>query len=138
MQPKELFVQLSMLGLISQKDGAWELTEEGKKKGGIVKESKQYGPYITWPNDVDLNLTINEALITATAIGKHFDLSATKTNYILSELGWIKKSLKGWALTIQAQNWVVCRMKIRNQAFPLCAGRKPSLTQKHCWSRWPI
>lgn len=61
MQPKELFTQLSTLGLISQNGGVWELTEEGK----------------------------------------HFDLSATKANYILSELGWIKKSLKGWALTNQ-------------------------------------
>jgi hypothetical protein len=101
MQPKELFAQLTTLGLINQKDGAWELTEEGKKKGGIVKDGKQYGPYIAWPGNVDLNLTINEALITATAMGKHFDLSATKANYILSELGWIKKSLKGWALTTQ-------------------------------------
>lgn len=101
MQPKELFAQLATLGLISQNDGAWELTEEGRKKGGIVKESKQYGPYIAWPSNVDLNLTIGEALITATAIGKHFDLSAIKANYILSELGWIKKGLKGWELTNQ-------------------------------------
>ena len=89
------------LGLIQQKDNGWELTEEGKKKGGIVKDSKQYGPYIAWPSNVDLNLTISEALITATVIGKHFELSATKANYILSELGWIKKSLKGWELTDQ-------------------------------------
>jgi hypothetical protein len=101
MQPKELFAQLVTLGLIQQKDNGWELTEEGKKKGGIVKDSKQYGPYIAWPSNVDLNLTISEALITATVIGKHFELSATKANYILSELGWIKKSLKGWELTDQ-------------------------------------
>ena len=101
MQTKDLFAQLSMLGLISQNEGVWELTDAGKAKGGIVKESKQYGPYITWPSDVDQNLTIHEALITATAVGKHFDLSAIKANYILSELGSIKKSIKGWALTIQ-------------------------------------
>lgn len=100
-QPKELFAQLVTLGLIEQKDNGWELTEEGRKKGGIVKDSKQYGPYIAWPGNVDLNLTISEALITATVIGKHFELSATKANYILSELGWIKKSLKGWELTDQ-------------------------------------
>lgn len=100
MQPKELFAQLATLGLIKQKDGSWELTEEGKKKGGIVKDGKQYGPYIAWPSNIDLNLS-NEALITATVIGKHFELSATKANYILSELGWIKKSLKGWELTDQ-------------------------------------
>jgi hypothetical protein len=101
LQPKELFAQLVTLGLIQQKDNGWELTEAGKNKGGIVKDSKQYGPYIAWPNNVDLNLTISEALITATVIGKHFELSATKANYILSELGWIKKSLKGWELTDQ-------------------------------------
>lgn len=101
MQSKELFAQLTSLGLIQQKDGAWELTNDGKKKGGVVKDGKQYGPYIAWPSNIDLNLTINEALITATVIGKHFDLSATKANYILSELGWIKKSLKGWQLTEQ-------------------------------------
>lgn len=98
---KELFAQLTALGLIVQNDGVWALTEAGKKKGGIVKDGKQYGPYIAWPDNIDLNLTINEALITATAIGKHFELSATKTNYILSELGWIRKSLKGWELTEQ-------------------------------------
>lgn len=101
MQSKELFAQLAALGLIVQNDGAWELTEEGRNKGGIVKDSKQYGPYIAWPDNIDLNLTINEALVTATTIGKHFELSATKANYILSELGWIKKSLKGWELTEQ-------------------------------------
>lgn len=103
MQPKELFSQLEKLGLVSQNDGSWELTEAGRAKGGIVKEGKQYGPYVAWPGNVDLNLTVSETLITATAIGKHFDLSATKANYILSELGWIKKSLKGWALTGQGE-----------------------------------
>ncbi|MDO8989199.1 MAG: hypothetical protein Q7U91_06160 [Sideroxyarcus sp.] len=101
MQTKDLFAHLAMLGLISQNEGVWDLTDAGKGKGGIVKESKQHGPYIAWPSNVDLNLTIHEALITATAIGKHFDLSAIKANYILSELGWIKKSIKGWALTTQ-------------------------------------
>jgi hypothetical protein len=101
MQPKELFAHLETLDLIKQKNGSWELTEEGKKKGGLIKDSKQYGPYITWPSDLALNLPTNAALITATVVGKHFDLSATKANYVLSELGWINKSLKGWVLTDQ-------------------------------------
>ena len=37
--------------------------------------------------------------MTATRIGKHFELSANKCNYIFSELGWVKKGLKGWHLT---------------------------------------
>ena len=42
-------------------------------------------------------------LITATVIGKHFDLSSKKMNYILSELGWIKRGLKGWLITEQGE-----------------------------------
>jgi len=42
-------------------------------------------------------------LITATVIGKHFDLSSKKMNYILSELGWIKRGLKGWLITEQGK-----------------------------------
>lgn len=101
MQPKELFAQLVALGLMQQEEGNWQLTVEGQKKGGVIKDSKQYGPYIAWPSDIDLNRSVNETLITATSIGKHFDLSPVKANYILSELGWIKKSLKGWDLTDQ-------------------------------------
>ena len=42
-----------------------------------------------------------DSYITATEIGKHFDLSANKMNFILSELGLAKKGgeLKGWVLT---------------------------------------
>ncbi len=38
-------------------------------------------------------------LINATIVGKHFGISANKINSILSELGWIKKSIKGWVVT---------------------------------------
>ena len=42
-------------------------------------------------------------MITATAIGKEFNLSANKINYILSELGWAQKALKGWRVTLQGE-----------------------------------
>ena len=32
---------------------------------------------------------------------KEFGISATKVNYVLSELGWVKKGLKGWLVTDQ-------------------------------------
>jgi hypothetical protein len=40
-----------------------------------------------------------QGLINATIVGKHFGISANKINSILSELGWIKKSIKGWVVT---------------------------------------
>jgi hypothetical protein len=101
MQTRELFSQLEKMGLISRNGESWELTESGKKKGGTYKVHKDHGQYIAWPENIDINIAVNEALITSTAIGKHFGVSAIKTNHILSELGWIKKSLKGWMVTDQ-------------------------------------
>lgn len=70
--------------------------------------SGKYGQYVAWPEDVTFDFSgpqtavikaEQKKLITATAIGKHFDLPSKKINYILSELGWIKRGLKGWLLT---------------------------------------
>jgi diguanylate cyclase (GGDEF)-like protein len=84
--------------------------DKGKEKGGGYKESKQYGKYIVWPENLDVKLpSANPAkenigkLITATAIGKYFELSANKINFILSEIGWLEKSLKGWIVTVQGK-----------------------------------
>ena len=38
-------------------------------------------------------------LLTATVIGKHFEISANKANAVLSELGWIKTCNRGWLVT---------------------------------------
>lgn len=106
---KELFSQLVKLKLIQKEDDAWSLTDSGREKGGIYKESKQYGRYIVWPENIDLtpsnsstrNTTAQS--ITATNIGKNFDLPAKKINFILSELGWVDKGLKGWLVTGQGE-----------------------------------
>ena len=98
---KEMFIQLVNLGLIEKKGNVWSLTNEGVKKGGKFLESKQYGKYITWPEDIDLNVKANEKLISSTIIGKKYDLSANKINFLLSELGWIYKGMKGWLTTPQ-------------------------------------
>lgn len=101
---KELFARLLEIGYIIKQDNSWSLTELGIKKGGSIKESTQYGQYIVWPIDVDLSKEQkNTELITSTVIGKNFDLSANKINFILSELGWVQKSLKGWAVTEQGK-----------------------------------
>jgi len=106
---KELFSHLLKLGLIQKEGNSWILTEESEKKGGAYKESKQYGRYITWPENISLDIqhkhTENKSvkLITATAIGREFELSANKINFILSELGWVSKGLKGWIVTDQGK-----------------------------------
>jgi len=110
MAPNELFAHLNELGLLRKENDQWILTEAGERFGGVHLNGK-YGQYAAWPEDVDFwqaNSSTapkydasNDKLITATMIGKHFDLSANKMNYILSELGWIKKGLKGWLVTDQ-------------------------------------
>lgn len=107
MAPNQLFAQLNEIGLLKKENDQWVLTEAGEQLGGVHLNSK-YGQYAAWPEDVEFTQPTSNAeekspekLITATAIGKHFDLSPNKMNYILSELGWIKKGLKGWLVTDQ-------------------------------------
>jgi hypothetical protein len=108
---KAAFAKLVEEGFIEKVDEAWKLTDAGKENGGEYRESSQHGKYIVWPESwaeeqvsAEPEESGGETLLTATGIGKFFDLSAKKTNYILSELGWLKKGeLKGWLLTEQGQ-----------------------------------
>ena len=107
---KELFIKLSDFKLIAKEDDSWALTDEGFKAGGEYKESPKYGKYIVWLetfkiDGVEIPVINNESTkyVTSTIIGKHFELSANKINYILSELGWIKKGIKGWLVTEQGE-----------------------------------
>lgn len=98
---KDMFLQLANLGLIERKGEVWSLTNEGVKRGGRFVESKQYGKYIAWPEDLTLDMPQADKLITSTVIGKHHNLSANKVNFLLSELGWVYKGIKGWVTTPQ-------------------------------------
>jgi superfamily II helicase len=99
--PKEMFLQLNNFGLIERKGDVWSLTDEGVKRGGRFVESERYGKYITWPENLDLQVQQPEKLVTSTIIGKKYSLSANKINFVLSELGWVYKGLKGWVTTSQ-------------------------------------
>lgn len=100
----QLFAQLSAQGLIVKNDDKWILTSAGEKCGGVYLSGK-YGQYVAWPENFEIQpqalKTDTPKLLTATALGQQFELSANKINYILSELGWIKKGLKGWVVTEQ-------------------------------------
>lgn len=96
----ELFGLLESKGYIQRVDKQWELTERGSGAGGDYLNGA-HGRYIGWPENIQLKN--KPAVLTATRIGAHFDLSSQKVNYIFSELGWIKKALKGWELTDQGR-----------------------------------
>jgi hypothetical protein len=100
---KAMFELLTSAGYLESTDGKSTLTKEGEAVGGEVVNSKRFGEYVVWPEDINISeappAIAKQPLITATAIGKQFELSANKMNYILSELGWVNKSIKGWVVT---------------------------------------
>ncbi|RKD90425.1 glycerol kinase [Mangrovibacterium diazotrophicum] len=99
---KELFETLSDLNLVYKQAGQWYLTQRGFDCGGEIAVHPQYGEYIVWPADLDLDSIFNNAkqtLINATAIGKEFGLTSQRINLVLSEIGWIEKAIKGWTIT---------------------------------------
>lgn len=103
---KELFSQLEVSGYIHREEDDWKLLPAGESAGGQYVEHPRYGKYITWPEDLALDIEQTEKsqtqsvkLVSATVIGKAFGLSANRMNSILSELGWIEKALKGWTIT---------------------------------------
>ncbi len=103
-QPKELFNKLSDSGYIERDGEHWKITKKGQEIGAEYKESQQYGQYIIWCEDSNLfDMMDIKKLITATEIGKVFNTSANKINFILSELGWVAKHLKGWLITEQGK-----------------------------------
>ncbi len=118
----EMFVKLMETGLIVKTNDGWKLTDAGKKRGGEYKESKQYGKYIVWPENLvvgEQKIAKNTQLITATAIGKEFGLSAVKINHILSEIGWISKGgVKGWILSEQGKKQGGIQAEDRNSGVP--------------------
>jgi hypothetical protein len=92
------------MGLIARNGNVWDLTPTGFSRGGIYRDSVKFGRYIVWPKSIIAELDdSNEPSghpLTATTIGKSFELPANRVNSILSELGWIKKDpVNGWLIT---------------------------------------
>jgi len=107
---KELFESMNSQGYIERHNDSWALTTKGRELGGEIKESKRFGDYIVWPDNLPSPISTSTGISpassnnnserhSATAIGAHFNIPARRANAILSELGWIKKYLKGWQIT---------------------------------------
>jgi hypothetical protein len=103
LSPKELFEIFVNLGWVKRGDDSWILTVDGLSQGSSYRESNQYGKYIVWPEDIEFTIPDTKKLITATILGKSFELPAQKLNFILSEIGWAQKGglNKGWIATEQ-------------------------------------
>lgn len=104
---KELFELLQQCNFIRREDENWLLTDKGLENGGQYNQSKRFGKYITWPDNLCLE-TLKPAKnddkkpnLTARKIAEQYGTSANKINQIFSELGWLKKHLKGWKATGQ-------------------------------------
>jgi len=82
---RDMFQELVENGLIVKTNSGWELTPAGKSKGGIYKKSERIGRYIVWPSSIRAELDENRedeqsGLVTATSIGKRFNMSAKRVN----------------------------------------------------------
>ncbi len=104
---KEMFSRLMKVGYITRQNDDWVLTDLGKDKGGVLLSSK-HGQYIAWPKNIDISTSQKpqenkSEFATATKIGEVYDLPAKRINFILSEIGWINKHMKGWILTEQGK-----------------------------------
>jgi len=64
---KEVFARLQDMGYIFRRDNAkesdcpWELTELGKRKGGVILRNR-FRAYIAWPPDIDLTGNVEETV----------------------------------------------------------------------------
>ncbi|KGX88673.1 glycerol kinase [Pontibacillus halophilus JSM 076056 = DSM 19796] len=100
---KKMFPLLLEKGFIERREDNWVLTKKGENNGGIMKKHPKAGAYIAWSEEIKNLLaqedTSESKLWSATAISKEFGISKFRINPILSELGLVQKSIKGWVLT---------------------------------------
>lgn len=99
---REVFDKLLSEGLVIRENDAWRLTEKGTTHGGEYCQSKRFGEYIVWPEDLFTTPPAprpKSAVLSSTKLGERFELSPTRMNKLLSEIGWINRGVKGWHVT---------------------------------------
>jgi hypothetical protein len=108
----ELFERFLKIGWLEMRNNKRVLSELGKQKGGIIRTHPQHGDYIAWPEDTLIDNEVHHEKtkhITATVIGKHFNISTQRFNLLINELGWIEKTIAGWRLTKLGKNLGGCQ-----------------------------
>jgi len=105
-QSKELFGLLLEKGWIKKSDDKWLLTAKGEFEQGSYRQSDKFGQYIVWPESLvehPLFKAQEDKPLTVTRLGEFYELPRRRVNLLLSELGWIKRYLKGWQVTAQGE-----------------------------------
>ncbi|RCW52051.1 glycerol kinase [Paenibacillus prosopidis] len=132
-QPKQLFQTLTDAGCIQREDEAWVLTNKGTELGGTTKSHPQHGTYIAWDDNIKKFLSEQggaEKLISAVALGKHFNISKFRVNPILSELGMVQKSVKGWIVTKLGESLGGKQFEFEQTGIPYVSWESSILTNK--------
>ena len=134
---KDMFQLLVDTGLIIRNGDTWDLTSIGKLQGGVYRQHQQYGRYIVWPPSILLELDDSQGkqgqnLITATSVGDWNQISATRINSILSELGWIKRdtAVNGWQITDFGKRVGGIQSTFKNTGIPYVRWPKNILENK--------
>ena len=87
---------------IVKTDNGFQLTDLGIKNSGKIEQHVKFGKYIVWDENIKIPnklITQGKEFFSATRIGTRYNLSSTKINMILSEMGFIKRYLNGWTIT---------------------------------------
>lgn len=127
---KDLFQTLLEKEYIEKDIDSWSLTKKGVDAGGIVKSHHQYGSYIAWPENIKDALNNVDKIITATNLAEHFTISKLRINPILSELGLLEKSVKGWTVTKLGQSLGGKQYEVNKTGVPYVCWKENILTNK--------
>ena len=98
-QLEEIVINSSIIidKMAQLKNCGWEIPELKSQLANGVSNYKKYSENES--SNFKSGNTDKGKLLNATTIGKHFNISSQRLNLILSELGWIGKSISGWEVT---------------------------------------
>lgn len=103
---KALFELLLEKGWITRTENNWKLTGKGEFEGGSYVNSKKYGEFIGWPENIidhPVFAQLFDRPIRTRLLGDELNISAYRFNALLAELGWQKRFHRGWQLTDQGK-----------------------------------
>ena len=101
---QQLFAVLKDYGWIQRNQDNWLLTPKGEFEGGSYHNSRRYGSYIVWPEQLEqhplLQAIESNQRINAASMRRYYpNLNARQINRALAELGLQQHSILGWELT---------------------------------------
>ncbi len=103
--PLKTLTQMMMdAGWLQHHNKQWILTEKGKFEGGQYRQSQKFGQYIVWPATIVEHAVLRDSdkqLLSATTIGREFDIPPRLFNRLLKDLGWLQPYALGWQVTPQ-------------------------------------